>query len=260
MIDRRSRMLVRAGLPTVLGALALAALAASGATAQDGGLFGSPDFSPPGWSGFLDWPVMLECLGALLLATALGALIAFHPMTRGTVDTLEEAELPKVYIMYAVVGAVIGLAVLEFGTVVGFVVFGLGGLMRFRTDTASARDTGRLILVTLLGLISGLNLPHFAVISAVFAFVLIAIFDRHPICRLEVKEMPKERVAQSAEAYRSTLVKAGCKIVSEKKSFAKQRVEFVFRTSRSLTRERLHADLALLIPPDLKGEVDWEVQ
>lgn len=260
MIDRRSCMHQRTRVPSLVGALALAALAASAAGAQDGGLFGAPDFSPVGWRGFLDWRVMLESLGSLLLATALGALIAFHPMTRGTVDTLEEAELPKIYIMYAVVGAVIGLTVLEFGTVVGFVVFGLGGLMRFRTDTASARDTGRLILVTLLGLISGLNLPHFAVLAAAFAFALIAAFDAHPICRIVVKELPEQGVSQAAEAYRTTLAQAGCRIVSERKSFSKRRVEFVFRVPRGIANDRLHADLALLIPAELKGEVDWEVE
>ncbi len=247
---------VRAAALTVL----VLALAPAAAGAQGAAVFEAQAFNPSGWSGFLDWAFMLKSLGALALATALGALIAFHPMTRGTVDTLEEAELPKVTIMYAVVGAVIGVAVLEFGMVIGFVVFGIGGLMRFRTDTASTRDTGRLILVTLLGLICGLDLPHFAVLAAAFAFVLIAVFDAQPICRVVVKELPEGGVSQAAEAYRTKLAACGCKIVSERKSFSKQRVEFVFRTPRNGARERIHAELALLTPVELRGEVDWEVE
>jgi hypothetical protein len=100
-----------------------------------------------GWAGFLDGPQIVEFIAALALAIALGAAIAFHPTTARTIDTREEAEMPKVYIMYAFVGAVVGEIVLAYGMVVGFVIFGLGGLMRFRTDTASTRDTGRLIIV-----------------------------------------------------------------------------------------------------------------
>ena len=124
-----------------------------------------------GWAGFLDTDALTQSFLALILATFLGAVIAFHPTTARTVDTRAEAELPKVLIMYALVGAVVGEIVLEYGMVVGFVIFGLGGLMRFRTDAASTRDTGRLIMVTLIGLISGLNLPHFAVMATVFAWI-----------------------------------------------------------------------------------------
>lgn len=213
-----------------------------------------------GWSGFLDLPYLIESLAALLLATALGALIAFHPTSRRSVDTREEAELPKVHIMYALVGAVVGVIVLEYGLVVGFVVFGLGGLMRFRTDTASTRDTGRLIIVTLIGLISGLNLPHFAVLTAIFAWVLIYVFDGHPVCSLEVHEVPKGRVRDAAASYRAVLTELGCTIISENKSFSKHRIDYIFRAPRKSTQAGLSAALCERVPPDVRGEIDWEVE
>ena len=237
-------------------------LAPAAAFAQQGLLESNSDtaaLSSIGWRGFLDTPAMLEELGALVLATLLGALIAYHPMTPRTVDTLEEAELPKVYIMYALVGAVIGVTVLRYGMVVGIVVFGLGGLMRFRTSTGSIRDTGRLIVVTLVGLISGLNLPHFAVLATVFAYILIFFLDAHPICRVVVKELPTGRVAQAADAYRAVLLQLGCKVISERKRFGKSRVEFVFRAPRVSTPETLHSELNRLVAGDVRGELDWEI-
>ena len=183
-----------------------------------------------GWQGFLDTPGMVQELGALVLATVLALLIAFHPVTKRTVDTINEAELPKVYLMYALVGAVVGVVVLKFGMIVGFVVFGLGGLMRFKTETESTRDTGRLIIVTLVGLISGLNLPHFAVIATIYAWIVIYIFDGNPVCRLDVEDLPKEFTKQSADAHRAVLQNCGCKIVSEKSSRGK--VVFVLRAPR----------------------------
>lgn len=204
-----------------------------------------------GWSGLLDF-------GILLLSAALGAVIGFHPATKHTVDNLDEAKLAPVFVMYAVIGAVIGVAVREYGTVVGFVVFGIGGLLRFRSATDSTRDTVRLIMVTLAGLIAGLGLLYFAVMTTAFAFVLIYIFDTSPAYRIRIEGLSMDRAADSAAAYRDQLKVHHCKIIAERRSLEKKRIEFVFRLPRRGTRDRL--ELALSgIAADLRGHVDWEV-
>jgi hypothetical protein len=211
-----------------------------------------------GWSGFLDARFILDSLGILLLATLLGALIGYHPATRRTIDKLHEADMPHVYVMYAVIGAVIGVAVREFGTVVGVVVFGIGGLIRFRSSTDSTRDTVRLIIVTLAGLIAGLGLIHFAVIITLFAFILIYLFDTWPPFRIRIEGLPKGRTLDCAGAYREILKSHGCSIISEHRSVEKERIEFVFRLPRRSTRDRLEAELCA-IAAELRGDVDWEV-
>jgi hypothetical protein len=184
-----------------------------------------------GWAGFLDTRFILNSLGILLLATLLGALIGYHPATRRAIDKLHEADMPHVYVMYAVIGAVIGVAVREFGMVIGVVVFGIGGLIRFRSSTDSTRDTVRLIIVTLAGLIAGLGLLHFAVMITVFAFVLIYVFDSSPPFRIKIEGLPKARTADSVAAYRGALKGQGCRLDAELRKIAE----------------------------DLRGEVDWEV-
>jgi hypothetical protein len=211
-----------------------------------------------GWAGFMDTRFVLDSLGILLLATVLGAVIGYHPATKRTIDKLHEADMPHVYVMYAVIGAVIGVAVREFGTVVGVVVFGIGGLIRFRSSTDSTRDTVRLIIVTLAGLIAGLGLIHFAVIITLFAFILIYIFDSSPPFRIKVEGLPKGRTGDCAGAYRGILKSHGCSIISEHHSAEKERVEFVFRLPRRGRRDRLEAELCT-IAAELRGEVDWEV-
>jgi hypothetical protein len=243
-------------LAALLMAPSLAAAAGAGQGLFDGA---STPLPSPGWAGFLDTKFMADSLGALALAIVLGAAIAFHPMTPRTVDTLSEADLPKVHIMYAFIGAVIGLAVREFGMVIGVVVFGIGGLLRFRTDAGSARDTGRLIVVTLSGLVAGLGLPALAVITTVVAFVLILMFDAHVSCRVKIDQLPKGRLSESADAYRAVLAAQGCRLISERKSFGKEKLEFVFRLPRTGTRERVHTALCE-VAPELRGEVDWEVE
>src|SRR5215813_5008222 len=188
------------------------------------GLFDGTQTSPStvlGWAGFLDTRFILESVGILLLATLLGAVIGYHPATRRTIDKLHEADMPHVYVMYAVIGAVIGVAVREFGTVVGVVVFGIGGLIRFRSSTDSTRDTVRLIIVTLAGLIAGLGLLHFAVMITLFAFVLIYLFDTSPPFRIRIESLPKAHTADCAQAYRDILKGHGCRIISEHHSVEK---------------------------------------
>ncbi len=211
-----------------------------------------------GWAGFTDTRFILNSLGILLLATALGALIGYHPATRRTIDKLHEADMPHVYVMYAVIGAVIGVAVREFGTVVGVVVFGIGGLIRFRSSADSTRDTVRLIVVTLAGLIAGLGLLHFAVMITLFCFALIYLFDSYPPFRIRIEGLPKGRCVDCAAAYREMLKGHGCRIISEHRSIEKERVEFVFRLPRRSTRDRLDVELRT-IAAELRGDVDWEV-
>jgi hypothetical protein len=237
--------------------VASAGVASAGAHA---GLFDTPSgqLCTPGWAGFLDGHFMLDSIAALLLATALGAVIGYHPSTPRTVDTLEEADMPKVYIMYAFVGAVIGVTVREFGMVIGVVVFGIGGLIRFRTDAGNTRDTGRLIAVTLSGLIAGLGLPHLAVITTVFTFVMIYVFDSRPACLIKIDHLPEGRLTESASVYRGVLEARGCKIISERRNASKNRIELLFRLPRVDTRDAVHAALCA-VPPEVGGEIDWEV-
>jgi hypothetical protein len=216
--------------------------------------------SAAGWNGFLDVPYMLESFAALTLAVLLGMVIAFHPTTQRTVDTAAEAELPKIYIMYALIGAVIGVIVLKYGMVIGFVIFGLGGLMRFRSTTGSTRDTGRLIIVTLVGLISGLNLPQFATLATAFAWVLIYIFDGHPVCSLEVSEIPKGRVNDASTAYRGVLKELKCTLIGESKSHNKSRIEYVFRMPRRITQGQVTKALCEQVPQEVRGEIDWQIE
>lgn len=214
--------------------------------------------APLDWSGLTDMRFIAPSVGILLLAALLGALIGYHPATRRTIDGLHEADMPHVYVMYAVIGAVIGVAVREFGTVVGVVVFGIGGLLRFRSVADSTRDTVRLIIVTLVGLIAGLGLLLFAVIITLFTFALIYLFDTSPPYRIRVEGIAKDRAGSCADVYRGILKGHGCSIIAEHHSLEKARIEFVFRLPRRSTRDRLDVELRS-IAADLRGDVNWEV-
>ena len=236
-------------------------LVASTAWSQQGVDFltQEPESLGEGWRGFTDLGFLANALLTLTLAAILGAMIAYHPKHVQTADTLEEIEAPKVFIMYAVIGALIGILVVKYGLVVGFVLFGIGGLIRFRTVLRSASLTGHVIFVTLIGLSCGLDLPHVAVLATVFGFVLIYVLNARITYRINVRALPPERIADAAAAYRGVLEQQGCRIMSEKKNPERERITFIFRNARDVTRRQLEDILETNIDASLKGFLDWEV-
>ena len=222
-------------------------------------LLRDPGSMGEGWQGFADVGFLVSAFLTLMLAVILGAAIAYHPKHGQTADTLQEIEAPKVYIMYSVIGAMIGIMVVKYGLVVGFVLFGIGGLIRFRTSLRSASMTGRVIFVTLIGLSCGLNLPHVAVLATAFAFVLVYILDASVAYRIDIRALPSKHIAEAADAYRALLEQEDCHIVSEKKNPGKKRVMFIFRSSKHVTHHYLQDLLETQIDGSLKGSVDWEI-
>ena len=213
-----------------------------------------------GWAGFTDIVFLGNAFMTLTLATLLGAAIAYHPRLTKAVDTLEEIEAPKVFVLYAVIGALIGIMVVKYGLIVGFVLFGIGGLIRFRTVLTSAKLTGHVIFVTLIGLSCGLDLPHVAVLATLFGFALLFILDARQTFCMEIRAIPDARFAEATAAYRKLLLDDGCEIVAEKKKPESGRLSFLFQTKSSITRAHFEALIEEHIEPALCGSVDLDIE
>lgn len=218
------------------------------------------DASPPvgeGWAGFLNFTFLGHTLLTLLIASVLGAILAYHPRHLELADTLEEIEAPKVYILYSVIGALIGILIVEYSLLVGLVVFGIGGLIRFRTVMTSASLTGRVIFVTLIGLSCGLDLPHVATLATLFGFALIFVLEARVTYRVDVQALTSEVIAESAAAYRACFEQNGCRVIAEKKNPVKQRVTFLISGPRGTSRHHLEGLVERGVAAPLKGAVDW---
>jgi len=239
--------------------MALLVPAASWAQGLPGVPEGSIAWHHEGWKGFTDVEFILNAFLTLGLAAILGMIIGYHPRHLRTADTLEKIDAPKSYTIYAVIGAIIGIMVLEYGLVIGLVIFGIGGLIRFRTDLRAAMLTGEVILVTLIGLSCGLDLPHVAVITTAFVFVMIYVIDARVTYRVEVKALPEGRYMDAAAAYRKVVEDHGCRVVNEKKNPAKQRVILLFQCPQKTGRHELEEAFDTRVDPELRGTVDWEV-
>ena len=210
------------------------------------------------WGGFADVAFLLHALLTLVLAVALGAALAYHPRIRENVDTIDEAEAPKVAILYALLGAIIGIMVVRYGLVVGFVVFGIGGLFRFRTTVATA--AGQIILASLVGLSCGLNLPHLGVLSAAFGWALTFALTATVTHQVTVDSLKRGALLDSAAAYRRVLEAHGASVIREERLPDKHRVRFVLQAPRRFDRAAAEAAFGAGVPDPLRGTVDWAVE
>jgi hypothetical protein len=209
-----------------------------------------------GWSSFNDVWLLLDMVLVLLLALALGAVIAYHPSTRRRLSSLETFEQPKTLLMYAVVAAVVALIV-QVQPTMAFVIFGIGGLLRFRTMVGDAKDTGRVILVTVVGLCCGLKIFIVAVPATVIGWLLIYALEQQIAGIIRISGVSEQHMHESNKLHRALIEKAGCKIIGEQTKFIKREFAYVVQAAPDLDREALQEQFDEL-PQPIRGVVDWE--
>ena len=209
-----------------------------------------------GWSSFGNVWLLIDMIIVLLLALVLGAVIAYHPATRRRLSTLEHFEQPKTLLLYAVVAAIVALIV-EVQPNMAFVIFGIGGLLRFRTMVGEAKDTGRVILVTVVGLCCGLKILVVAIPATVIGWILIYLLEKQIAGIIRVSGVGEDTMLDATRAYRALISQAGCKIIGEQTRFIKREFAFVVQAPPTLDRERLQLQFDGL-PQALRGVVDWE--
>lgn len=209
-----------------------------------------------GWRDFSQGWLLLDMVVVLLIALALGAVIAYHPATRRRVSTLEHHEQPKAILMYAMVAAIVALIV-KVLPAMAFVIFGIGGLLRFRTDTGHAKDTGRVILVTVVGLCCGLGLFVVAVPATVIGWIVVFSLDRQTAGIVRVSGVSEDAIYDAVRSYRNILMRTGCSIIGEQTKFMRREFCFVVQAPPLLTRAALQSQLDQL-PAPVRGVVELE--
>jgi hypothetical protein len=245
--------------------LPLAGWQAGAAHAQPGFELGRPPEVEPargwetlldGWSDFADGWLLLDMVLVLLIALVLGAVIGYHPATRRRMSSLEHFEQPKTVLMYSMVAAVVALLV-KVEPAMAFVIFGIGGLLRFRTLVGEAKDTGRVILVTVVGLCCGLKIFIVAVPATVIGWLVVYFLEQQPAGIIRVSGVAEDKMRASNKAHRGLIESAGFIVIGEQTKFIKREFAFVVKAPPAIDRARLDADFESL-PNELRGVIDWE--
>ncbi|WP_084353622.1 hypothetical protein [Primorskyibacter flagellatus] len=86
-----------------------------------------------GWDQLRNPDELLEFALALVETTVLAAGIAFHPVNLATRRTRADFDAPRDLFVYALIGMIVGFLIMHHGYLIGFVLFGLGGLLRFKS-------------------------------------------------------------------------------------------------------------------------------
>ena len=158
--------------------------------------------------------------------------------------------------MYAMIGAVIGVVVSAY-PVMG-PIFGIGGLLRFRTNVGPAKDTGRVILASDRRCFRGPQADGDGGAGHCLRLAADRVLERNNFGRLQVRSLTAETIPRAAETYRQLLLRAGCRIVGERKRFTKGMVSFVFTAPANFDREKIERKVCESLPAEERGLADWD--
>lgn len=246
-------------LGAMLGLILLAGPALAQGTDFVGFLEAGLAVQGKGWAQLLNTEEMLRFVLGVVETTVMTATIAYHPASLAARRTAADYQMPRTLFAYSLIGMVVGFLVVNHGYVIGFVIFGLGGLLRFRNETESSTVVAKYILVTLLGLCVGINLPVMALIITVSAWVILYFLRRGAFVTLEVRFTDDQPIDQSMEALLEALGKRNFKTVTMTKTKFKPVVGFIFSGGSKTMRESLMREMIVMESATPRTVIDWHL-
>ncbi|MGG7644804.1 hypothetical protein ACQ5SP_08380 [Rhodovulum sp. YNF3179] len=248
-------------LPVLAGALAFGWGSAALAQTSDGSLIipGGIDVRGRGWSQIANIDEMLDFGVALIETAVLAAVLAFHPVNIGFRAQPDAVELRKGMFIFALIGMLTGFLVVHHGYLIGFVIFGIGGLFRFRMESSSISDTGQLVLVSLVGLAAGLDLPVMALIATLAAWIVIYTVGTSRRLVLEVKFAGKTVDPDAMQRLQAHLVDKGFTVVSVSKAKFKPTVNLVLSRRGAQAQDLLVREMSGLHALPDSDIADWHI-
>lgn len=208
-----------------------------------------------GWRGLAQVQVLVPMAASVLTAVLLIVPVAYHPRVLRRATTLDDIEAPKGIIGYAAVSA--GIAqVVAIAPAMALVVFGIGGIYRFRTRAGPPKHIYPTISAVVIGLACGMMVFSLAIVLAVLTFALPFWFESHYAVALNVRNLPAHLAADAQEQYRDVLTRRGGKIVSMR---AVQTGQFsiVANLPAGVNAAEVEDELRRL-PTKEGGDVNWE--
>jgi hypothetical protein len=209
-----------AAVSLLVGTVTVAAVSAAIAQGADGSLVipAEIEVRGRGWSQLANFDEMLDFALTLIETVLLTSALAFHPVNRAYRDHTDGVSLQKGMFLFSLIGMMTGFLVVHHGYLIGFVIFGIGSLFRFRMEASTIPDTAQLVIVSLIGLAAGLDLPVMAAIATVAAWVVVYAFGRTTRLALEVKFDEKNGTEDAMLRLKETLTESGFRVTSVAKT------------------------------------------
>lgn len=212
-----------------------------------------------GWAHLTDRLEFLLFALDVVLTFLITAAIAYHPAARQSRRSLDELRLPKMLFVYGLIGLTVGFLVIHHGYLIGFVIFGIGGLLRFRTSGESPLETMRMILVTVMGLCVGLDVPGMALMVTAVAWGVFYFLGQKHYHSVEIKLVDEKHADRDRAAIRALIEAAGAEVLSENRVRFKQTVEYLISVPRADGIRELEAALKTERETKKSAIADWHV-
>ena len=225
-----------------------------------GGNAGSHDRLLSSFDQFTHPWFILRLIIGMILSVGLSALIATHPRRSTRIDPLSDLEERKTLILLGMVGAVVAELV-SVDSTMALVIFGIGGLIRFRTVLRNPKITGKAILVVLIGLACGLGQFATAIFVTAFAWGLVMWLESHMSARLKVRVNEKTNLREAYAAMLDFLHARRCRVKSSMMVEGKHQVAALIHFPAGLDPKAMEADLKGALPRAGDGcDVEVEVE
>lgn len=190
-----------------------------------------------------------------MLTLVLAALIIFHPTRRRMRHTLQDLQTPHLFFFYALIGLAVGFLVIQHGYIIGFVIFGIGTLMRFRSSLDNPTDTVEVILVTVMGLTVGLGLPIMAILFGLVGWALIWLKGRTRGFEVTLQGRDDPSTQAGEQALKALIGDQGWTCISRQRNPAKQTCQFILVVPGTLHPEALEDTVTAALPEGVDSRV-----
>lgn len=200
---------------------------------------------------FSDPREILDFIVDMLLSLALSASIAWHPVRLRDRKTIEDVSKPLLFLLYGLIGMAVGFLVVRHGYIIGFVVFGMGALLRFRNSMDKTEDTVQVMLVTILGLSVGLGLPVSAVLLALMCWVLIWLSGRSRAYELVLKSTDTQALEAGVISVQAVLEKRRGACLNRINTPSKSSVHLLIKVPAAVEPATFESEVRTTLPPEV---------
>lgn len=194
--------------------------------------------------------LLLDLTLGIAFALACAAALAWHPHRLRSGHTLERLSERRILLVISLLGVLVAeLVAVE--PSMALVIFGIGGLIRFRTVLESPEITAKGIIVVVIGLACGLSLFPLAVFLTAAAWLLMWFIDRTVGMRLRLDFRDDVPGIDAVEvALRAHCPRRGYRLLSLIEEREGRRLEVELMAPVHRTSETVIADLRSMLPPE----------
>jgi len=209
-----------------------------------------------GWAQIYNLPELQSFGIDVVLTLALAALLTFHPVRRASRTRPRDFVMPRLFLLYALVGMAVGFLVIQHGYIIGFVIFGIGALLRFRSNLDDPVDTVEMIVVTVLGLCVGLNLPIMGILIGAVTWIVIWLTGKRLPLEIRLQAEDAAQLDKQLADLKGIVGEEGWKVVHQHRATSKFSIRLVVLVPVSQGLEGAEDTLASGLP---KAGATWKV-